>query len=150
MSLCRLLYISSAVRDFDTEEVQVLAANARARNAANDLTGLLIYHDGSFLQVLEGPSEAVQASYARISHNWRHKNPTVLLREEVADRVFPEFSMACADPGKFDDDMQGMLQHLSQLKQDGPRMSAPDMKVKVLIRSFLNSFTDLPVETVEG
>ena len=149
MPLCRLLYISSAVREFDAHEVQILAANARARNAANGVTGLLIYHDGNFLQVLEGPSEAVQASYTRIMQNWRHKGATVLLREEVETRAFPEFSMACADPGQFGEDVQGMLQHLSRLKQEGPRMSAPDAKVRTLIRSFLNSFTDLSAEPLE-
>lgn len=146
MSLCRLLYISSAVRDFDPDEVQLLVSAASQRNADNDLTGLLIYHDGSFLQVLEGPSETVEASYARIMQNWRHHNATVLLRETVETRAFPDFSMACADPDKFSAEMQGMLHRLSQLKQDGPRMSTPDQKVRLLIRSFLNSFTDLSTE----
>ena len=46
-----------------SEELAEILRIARENNAAHDISGMLVYHGGSFLQVLEGPEGAVNSLY---------------------------------------------------------------------------------------
>jgi hypothetical protein len=63
--LIQCIYASAAGRAFDTEELAQLLKVARDNNAKLGLTGMLLYAEGSFFQVLEGPAQVVDALYAK-------------------------------------------------------------------------------------
>lgn len=89
----RLVYISSAVRLMkDNELAQILQA-ARRHNPANGITGVLLYRDGNFIQVLEGEPAQVEATFARIERDPRHRQVLVLSRETQVARVFEHWTM---------------------------------------------------------
>ena len=69
----QLIYASAAVKPFTPQELTVLLAKARKKNSSMDISGMLLYHAGSFLQVLEGPDDAVAtaAQHARPRHHSR-------------------------------------------------------------------------------
>ncbi|MEZ4333782.1 MAG: BLUF domain-containing protein [Myxococcota bacterium] len=92
-TLIQCIYMSAAARPFDSEALTTLLARARARNAEAGLTGMLLYADGSFIQVLEGPEEAVDALYRRIEADPRHVEMTKLIREPIPERCFEDWSM---------------------------------------------------------
>ena len=54
---------------------------------------MLVYHDQAFIQVLEGPEDAVTATFARISRNPRHGGILVPDRSKISERTFGEWSM---------------------------------------------------------
>ncbi|HWA98257.1 MAG TPA: BLUF domain-containing protein [Pirellulales bacterium] len=91
--LINLVYMSAATRDFDSFELTALLAKAREKNSRLDVTGMLVYHDDAFLQVLEGHEPAVQSLYDRIKLDDRHTNCTVLLRSFIDQRNFGEWTM---------------------------------------------------------
>lgn len=64
--LLSLVYMSAADEPFDQDRLDALLEHARARNAASGLSGLLVYKDGRFMQLLEGPEAAVLETYQRI------------------------------------------------------------------------------------
>ena len=69
-------------------------ARRAATTGRDRITGLL-YADGvRFLQALEGPADAVEAAYARITADPRHKAQVVLSRREVDTREFGDWEMA--------------------------------------------------------
>ena len=57
------------------------------------ITGLLVYAQRRFLQILEGDQQQVLELYDSIKHNPGHKNAMVLLDDEVDERMFPDWSM---------------------------------------------------------
>jgi hypothetical protein len=57
------------------------------------VTGILLYAQGSFLQILEGPSAVVDALFARIEGDERHKYVTKIIREPIDKRSFDEWTM---------------------------------------------------------
>ncbi len=59
--LFRAIYVSTATRDLRDEELVPLLEVSRRNNAAQDITGMLGYHDHSFIQVLEGPQGPIEA-----------------------------------------------------------------------------------------
>jgi len=85
-------YASRAVRPFSPADLDELLAKARANNLALGLTGLLVYGNGMFMQVVEGPVEAVDGIFRRIAGDPRHE----LLMEAsrmIRERNFSDWQM---------------------------------------------------------
>jgi Sensors of blue-light using FAD len=102
----QLLYISNTSAEFPEDALDDILAAARRNNAARDVTGMLLYLDGAFLQVLEGPSEGVEKIYARIRRDERHWGAETLLDSPKAPRAFANWSMGFRKlkPGEADTD----------------------------------------------
>ena len=62
-------------------------------NARANITGLLLYKGGNFMQAIEGPKAAVQALYERIQNDPRHTGVYKLLERPITEREFSNFSM---------------------------------------------------------
>lgn len=92
--LISLVYVSTATSVFDTGTLEALLAVSRRRNTEAGVTGLLVYSDGNIMQCLEGPPEAVDSTFTRLARDPRHFDVTVLVRETVPAREFPDWSMA--------------------------------------------------------
>ena len=88
-----LVYVSSAVKLFSNEDLVRLLELARANNHALDITGMLLYRDGNFMQLLEGPKEAVRSLVEKIKLDPRHHGFLALLQQEQPDREFREWEM---------------------------------------------------------
>ena len=89
-----LIYVSTSVKLLNDEELLDILKASRENNSSKDVTGLLLYKGGNFMQVLEGPDEAVEALYEKIKADPRHKDVNVLSREQISARQFPAWEMA--------------------------------------------------------
>lgn len=92
--LYKLLYISRAVGEFSDADLQDLLAVSRRNNDRLKLTGLLVYANGQFLQVLEGDKEEVLRLYETISRDERNTDNRIVSQGPIADRMFPAWTMA--------------------------------------------------------
>lgn len=97
-ALCSLAYVSrNALAGGPAElasQIQDILLRARASNQRHDVTGALLFSDGYFAQVLEGPAEAVEAIFETIQCDPRHADVTILHLHPVAERSFGKWSMA--------------------------------------------------------
>ena len=103
-ALERLLYVSRAAPGLDVAEVYAIIRHAHAGNAPVGVTGALIYVDGWFVQVLEGPAATLDVRLARLRRDPRHAAMQIRQRERVHARVFAGQPMAlrtraCLDAG---------------------------------------------------
>jgi hypothetical protein len=88
-----IIYSSAATVPFsDTDLVELLKVSRR-NNAGSEVTGMLLYRDGRFLQVLEGPDDGVRERMAVIARDPRHAEVLVLLEEGLSERRFPDWTM---------------------------------------------------------
>ncbi|MCK2026133.1 BLUF domain-containing protein [Microbacterium sp. SSW1-47] len=92
-ALLSLVYCSTATRAFDDDELEALLASSRAANQAREITGLLLYREGEFVQILEGEEGVVEALMTRIAEDPRHHDVRVLLREPLHERRFADWTM---------------------------------------------------------
>lgn len=93
MSLVQAVYYSSARHSLtDLELGQIMEVSVR-RNLASGITGMLLYLDGSFMQVLEGESAAVAETLIRIERDPRHTDIIVIHNAPLAAREFGQWSM---------------------------------------------------------
>lgn len=91
-----LIYVSSAVSPFTPAALDALLELSRQNNARNDLTGLLVYGSGNFMQLLEGPRDAVEETFRRIAGDIRHFDVTRIVSTETQERWCADWSMAYA------------------------------------------------------
>ena len=94
--LFSLVYSSRASSNLRDSSLTALLRNARAHNQQARLSGLLLYGQGQFLQVLEGTEPALSELYARIEADSRHLEVRLLAYGPIAARSFPDWRMGFA------------------------------------------------------
>ena len=92
--LISLVYVSTAAYLLSNEELLDILHVSLRNNEGGPVTGLLLYKGGNFMQVLEGPREAVMDIYGKILNDKRHKDITLISNEPIKERQFSEWRMA--------------------------------------------------------
>lgn len=96
-SLYRLVYYSrnhvSETPETFAAEVADILAKSRVNNARDGITGALMFNAGCFAQVLEGPLDAIEATFERIQQDERHGDVSLLSLEPQDKRSFPNWAM---------------------------------------------------------
>lgn len=93
LHLVSLVYTSTAVNPFDAVELDELLEHARRFNDEHAISGILLYRDGRFIQVIEGPDDEVHDLMARIEADARHEQVRILFTEPIDRRRFAEWTM---------------------------------------------------------
>jgi hypothetical protein len=91
--MIQLTYLSAAQPWLSRFDLETILEQARRNNAAAGITGLLLHGRGSFLQVLEGPAQALKTCLTRIENDPRHSAMRVVLRSETQARDFGDWSL---------------------------------------------------------
>jgi hypothetical protein len=92
-ALNSLIYASRSTECFHEHEIPDLLQQVRIANAKQELTGMLLYICGSFLQVLEGQPEMVDAVFSRITRDKRHTHIRLIAKESIPERAFEGWTM---------------------------------------------------------
>ena len=131
----RIIYLSSAIKLFTDEEINNLLQISRLNNELKDITGLLLYSEGNFIQILEGSKVDIQETFEKIKLDTRHKNIITIINEPIKNRTFSDWRMGYSllDPS-----------FLNTHPEINPfrfkNSTSIDLIVKTFIETFLNSF----------
>ncbi|MBU1357549.1 MAG: BLUF domain-containing protein [Gammaproteobacteria bacterium] len=96
IDLYEFLYCSELAPDQPTTVVGQIVSQARTRNAAQEITGLLVFDGLHFCQHLEGPRRAVEGLMERIACDPRHVEILVNHRGPLAERRYRRFELGLA------------------------------------------------------
>lgn len=131
----RIIYLSSGVKIFSDEEINDLLKISRENNQNNGITGLLLYSDGNFMQIIEGEKEAVESTYNKILNDTRHRNVILITNESIKQRNFSEWKMgfSIVDP-------EFLKKHPEINPFEMKKPSKIDTIITTFIDTFLNSF----------
>ena len=90
-----IVYVSklSKLKQSAEDVVSDIVQNAKKKNQALGITGVLLYENGHFLQALEGDKEVVNALYSIINKDSRHNDVSKLIDETINARAFPDWSL---------------------------------------------------------
>jgi hypothetical protein len=110
--MLQVIYTSTATEPFSAADLKQLLKRARMRNTSVGVSGMLIYHDGAFLQALEGQPAAVAEVFARIEKDRRHDQIQLLHRDQSFGerRVFGDWAMGFADASGAAEILNGFIQ----------------------------------------
>ncbi|MEJ2792861.1 BLUF domain-containing protein [Iodobacter sp. LRB] len=95
-----LIYVSTATHLMTDAELETLLQGAVEQNNKNDVTGVLLYNDGDFMQCLEGPEHILRETFKRISRSSRHSGIICLFDEKISKRSFSDWHMGYAKTSK--------------------------------------------------
>jgi hypothetical protein len=88
--MIQLIYISTATNWPTESELLDLLEQARSRNLRRHITGMLLYSNRTYLQVLEGEAGDVRELYDVICKDPRNEGHVILRESEILSRDFPD------------------------------------------------------------
>lgn len=89
----QIFYVSNAAKTVSSATVDEILKVAREFNNSNNITGVLMFKGGIFLQLLEGDKDKVEALYKKIESDPRHENVIQLFTNDADERIYPDWSM---------------------------------------------------------
>ncbi len=96
--LIQLAYVSTSVQYISPEDLSVLVEQFDRWNVENDITGMLVYKDETFLQVIEGTVDAINHLFDKILLDPRHINVYTIYISEIKEREFGNWGMTYLVP----------------------------------------------------
>lgn len=92
-----LVYRSRAITGFGRVQIQEMLQKARSYNSEQGITGCLLFHEGEFLQYLEGNQIRVLRLFDKIKSDPRHTDMELISHGERPQRWFKDWEMAFED-----------------------------------------------------
>ncbi len=132
-TLKQLVYSSVAQQAFTQQELEDILQISRQNNRRDQITGLLLYRNDCFIQVLEGPEQKVEQAYQRICRDSRHYEVFTLYDSPVLNRDFPQWAMAFN--GDQSEPIEGLSDFLHPYKSED-ESTISEGAVKQLLRRF--------------
>ena len=83
-----LIYTSVGIKEFSDSELFELLNQARTNNEMHDITGMLVYKDREFAQILQGDEQKVRRLYENIIKDDRHTNVKLFYESIIQERTF--------------------------------------------------------------
>lgn len=94
----QIIYSSQAVAPMSLADLEKILVDARSGNERRGVTGALVYVDGVFLQILEGPEDTVKSLVSSIAKDTRHSSFHVFHEAEIDQPMFSSWKMAYLNP----------------------------------------------------
>jgi hypothetical protein len=138
--LHRLVYASSASGPLFAEKLDRILFQARHNNARSGLTGIMLFQEGRFLQVLEGARGALLELVERIRRDKRHQNLTILELGPAEARIFPDTPMAWLSARNFTEDQRQALLDALDLAGADAELPADDAMTRKRVAAVLKAF----------
>lgn len=107
--LHEILYCSVLAPDQSASVVGQIASQARSRNAARDVSGILVFDGLRFCEHLEGPRDVILRLMDQIGQDPRHVDVQVLYNGALDQRRYRRFDMGLSDSEDVD--------HLAEIQQ---------------------------------
>lgn len=94
MAVHQLFYVSSAAAGITDQQIDQILNKSHEYNPKHQITGVLLFRGGIFLQLLEGAQADVEALFAKIKKDTRHANIISLFGVSNNERIYSDWSMA--------------------------------------------------------
>ncbi|MBU5617335.1 BLUF domain-containing protein [Psychrobacter sp. TAE2020] len=96
--LVSMTYASRANSDVSANDFNEILQQAQRNNAANGITGMLIFNKDYFLQTIEGPRAQINRLLYSLIADQRHHDLQLIETRELKHRVWAKWSMNYASP----------------------------------------------------
>ncbi|MFI3190318.1 MAG: BLUF domain-containing protein [Methylococcales bacterium] len=93
MSLHCLVYTSLSRQKLSDDNIKYFLQLIRHKNEIEQVTGMLVYLDPFFIQVLEGEETTVNRLFDIIKNDPRHYKVSLIYKKPIAERHFSNWTM---------------------------------------------------------
>jgi hypothetical protein len=138
--LHHIAYVSLSRAPLELDFLTKIMEVSKNNNERDDITGVLMYHDLLFFQVLEGGKSVVEDCYARISHDSRHTALSLMLEESAEIRAFSSWAMGYVGPEEIRGHTKEKLQSLEDFRNNKTEKLERDSLALLLAHQVFNNF----------
>ncbi len=114
--LISLCYTSNTTEEISFLGSLRLLAHSFLNNQKYNITGLLIYKNNQFAQVIEGDEDAIERIWSKIQRDTRHKDIQILSKEPIVHRSFTKWSMLFPESDKVVEYFPDMVEAVKDLE----------------------------------
>jgi Sensors of blue-light using FAD len=134
-----IVYASRAGQEFGAREARHrLRFHSQSENAKREITGLLVYCEGIFIQSLEGPIAAVDSLYDAISRDTRHSEVDLLARAIITKRAFGKWTMGIIEAADYQQTNSPLEKRFAAIAALRPQLDHVANPGAALIEAFLD------------
>ena len=87
-----ICYVSTAAPNLSKKEIGDLLRTTEEKNNRRDFTGIFLFSQGNFFQILEGEKEQVEALFSKIKEDPRHYDVLIIFQKETGDGKFDRYT----------------------------------------------------------
>lgn len=91
--LAQLVYVSNRKSNCTNEEIEKILESCKSNNSPLDITGVLLYTDKKFIQLVEGDNKLINSLYDKIKTDTRHDNVRMVSLMPIKEKSFPSWHM---------------------------------------------------------
>ncbi|HNP29314.1 MAG TPA: phosphate-starvation-inducible PsiE family protein [Nitrospirales bacterium] len=91
--MIQITYLSSATRAMSQGDLEDILKTARENNARLGITGMLLYGNKTFIQILEGEEGVVDELVKTIKRDPRHTNVQIVKKKPIDQHEYADWSM---------------------------------------------------------
>ncbi len=91
--MIQITYLSSAIRSMSQDDLEDILRTARENNARLGITGMLLYGNKTFIQILEGEESVVNELVKSIKRDPRHTNFQIVKKKTIDRHEYADWSM---------------------------------------------------------
>jgi hypothetical protein len=91
--LSQLVYVSTRNASCTDTEIEKILASCKKNNPPLQITGVLLYTDTKFIQLVEGESKIIMGLYDKIKADSRHSRPIMISYGPIKEKAFPSWHM---------------------------------------------------------
>jgi len=137
MSLYCLVYTSVSSQKMSDDDLKEILKRSRIKNQKANVTGMLLYLDPYFIQVLEGEQETIDRIFDTISQDVRHRKVSIIYKQPLDKRYFSNWSMGF---NKIDGEDLKNLDGFSDFLQHPHSAHAADLhpEIETILKRFRN------------
>lgn len=92
--LSQLVYVSNRKSNCTAEEIEKILESCKKNNPPLQITGVLLYSDNKFIQLVEGEAKVIMGLYDKIKKDDRHSNVVMISYNPIHEKSFPSWHMA--------------------------------------------------------
>ena len=126
------MYLSTARPGLSTDDLQHIVDVSRRQNAAARVSGVLLFGNGRFLQLLEGPGPAVERTYRRVLGDQRHRDAVLVYDGKGEPLRFTQWAM-----GFLRAELVGHLPSVVRLMDLATDEDSSPLRAEAALRMFL-------------
>jgi Sensors of blue-light using FAD len=91
--LSQLVYVSNRASICSDEEIENILASCKKNNPELEITGVLLYSDTKFIQLVEGEYKTIFDLYDKLKGDPRHHDFYMISCVPIKERAFPSWHM---------------------------------------------------------
>ena len=128
-------YVSTAAPGLDEKQVEEIFKKTNAHNNGNGITGILLFSEGNFFQVIEGEKSIILDLYDKIQQDKRHQNIIKIFGREIKEENFVNYETEFISEKK-KQNLETVDDYLNNIRSlDQPSQNA--------VRNILSAFLDV-------